>query len=297
MKRGQSLVIAIIALILLLEIVSAVSTTITVKTLGERKLDVVALKPDEVYTFFDSYHNTTPKDGVSTFTLETPSAFNLKIWVKENGETILNQNYEEEYSAGSPLTIELYPEWLITQKKLEAEINSRNITNLSDSNSIGNETIDSQEETTSTDELVDVDINTNTTDEKSWFTGLAVNLESFNFKSVMYVVGGLILALVIVFMVIMVAKKKSKVYSYYEKGYNVDKENKKSDEIKVRKLSEVMQQEKKSEELIEAEKKLKELQEEIEKLKNHSNREEQLKKEIIEKERELVRLRSERHQQ
>jgi len=295
-KRGYTILTAFLFAIILLGFVSAIQTSITIKTMGDKKLSVVALKPGEVYSFIDSYHNVTPVDGVAKFTIDTGSSYNLNVWLKEyNGDVILNQKFEEEYSAGSPLTLEFYPEWMVKQKQLEAEINARGsniiVTNLTDSNeSVSNDSVVSAsaaEENTSVDNLVDVNVQPSD-ENSSKMTGFAIF--SGNNLTIIYIVVGLIAVLAIVLLIIKLMKRKgNKVYSYYEQGYKP--EEKKSD-IKVRKLSEVMVENKKGEALLEAERKLKEAQEEIQRVKENSDRETKLKQEIVEKERELLRLRS-----
>ena len=116
MKRNIFFVIFWMALFVF-PLISAVDTKITVQTLPEHDVDVSVLKPTEGYSLIESFHKKSDSNGTVSITFSTTeSEFYARIWLKKDNVIIEYKKFEEGYPAGTPLNLEVYPEWYIKQK-------------------------------------------------------------------------------------------------------------------------------------------------------------------------------------
>ena len=121
MKRGV-LPVFLLALFLSFGIVSAVDTEITVQTLPEHSVDIYILQPDEEYSLIKDFHVSSNKSGVASATFSSDvSEFEVKVLVRKGNTQIVNERFNDTFSAGESVSLELYPEWYITQKEIEAQ--------------------------------------------------------------------------------------------------------------------------------------------------------------------------------
>ncbi len=275
MKRGV-LPVFLLALFLSFGIVSAVDTEITVQTLPEHSVDIYILQPDEEYSLIKDFHVSSNKSGVASATFSSDvSEFEVKVLVRKGNTQIVNERFNDTFSAGESVSLELYPEWYITQKEIEAQrlTASSNSTNnsaeiLADTNATENNSAENETE----------EANISESDGKTFsFGGFAIFGEGgFLSKKVIYYSIGSIVSLVVLFLVIlqvmkMIRKKKDmERYGYVREDSNA--------------------------ELRDAERKIKEAQEEIAKVKGKNSLTEKekrimdVKKKLAEDQKELMRL-------
>ena len=194
------------------------------------------------------------------------SKFNLRIFIKKDGEKVMGPEDYEDYKSGDSVYIEIAPDWFefIDSPKPVSEINETNVT-------LSNITIENTtiQETPKTNTSV---------------TGNAINLFSeggiFRKATTYYIVGGVVLLVVAWFIIRLILKNK-----------NMERIPK---EIRIRKLSELkqeqVQKQQENNELKAAEEELRLAQEKISTIRN-KERIDELRQEITGKEEELRRLR------
>jgi len=272
--KMRKLFFCFVFLILSAGIISAIATEITIKTIPEHQVQVTAYEPSSTsFTPLDSLIETSDEYGdVSKVFSIDKSPFNLLVYVKKDGVTIISEKYIDGFTAGVPVYLELAPKWFTLIYK------ETNITNLS--TAVENETV---EETAIPENLTSSENLNDTNPEKgSIVTGFA----SFNYgevfskKSIYYIFGIVVLVVLIIFlrgrMGAGVSMQLTKPTSKHKDEISLDDED--FEDSKKRKHE--------SEELREAEKKLKEAEEEVKNVKIK-----EIKDKLIEEEKELMKLR------
>jgi hypothetical protein len=275
MKR-KILFIFLLTAFMLLSFVSAVETEITVETLPEHNVEIRALQPDEVYNLIESLYTKSDTEGHASVILSTDvSQFELAVWIKQNNDLIKHERFEEEFSAGEPIKLELYPDWYLKQKEIEKEFLARS------SNNSEIEEVSAEAESEEIEEAEE----TNVSEEKPNnfnLAGLAVfGEEGFLSKKTLYYIIGIVALLGIAFL------GTSQMMKMRREGKLLFKRKNAGDDSDFNK------------QLEDAEKRIKEAQEEIARIKSKSSVSEkekkimEAKKKIIEDQKELMRLRSE----
>ena len=264
LKMVKKLIFGLVVLILLVQITSALDTEIKIKTLPDHKVMISTLKPGEVYSLIKSFHENSGASGeVSVVLSSAVDNFDISVWVKQDNQVIISEKFENQYPSGTPVVLELYPEWY-TKPGGETENVSleENTTTSSENTAIINET----------------ETNIKEESENSEIVGFVIFGEQgfLSNKTIYYIIG--IIALLIGFLLIRKIKKKSKFPK----------------EIKIRKLSEVFSEKNNNNNdnktIEDAERKIKEAQEEIRRIKNDDKIKEAEKK-LLEDQKELKRLR------
>lgn len=264
----KKLTLILTIFILLVQLISAVDTEITVKTLPGHKIMISALNPGEIYSLIQSFHEDSGAIGeVSVVLSSTVNYFDVAVWVKKDNQVILYKKFENGYPSGTPIVLELYPEWYIKEEKTNNLSLEENKTTSSENTTIINETADIFEEKTEQQQ------------NSPNLGGSVISGQGFlSDKRIYYGIGIFALLLIVAIFAI---KLKNR--------------SKKPREIKIRKLSDIQAEKKEkfqyAKKIIEnAEKKINEAQEEIRRIKNQGKIEE-VKKKILEDEKELARLR------
>jgi len=195
----KKIVLGFVLLLLAMQIVLAIDTEITVKTLPNNEVQLTTFEPDTTsFIVYERFKGTSDDNGKISFTFSsTKPVFNVVIFVKQDGTTVLTERYEESYTAGTSFTIELYPSWYTPPIE---EINDTGVNEteeivvddveLNDTPILINETEEVQEE--SNDES-DIDIGS--------------FLKSFTSKKVLYYTAGGVIALFVVIIVILLITK------------------------------------------------------------------------------------------
>jgi len=293
MNRGYKFVlVSLVLAIFLLSLASA--ATVKIKTLENRTVYVRAVTPDKL-AYLDSAQKMSDMTGNVQFILNTNEDFYLFIQIKENGKVIVDKKYmDDPYASSGLVEFEIYPEWVLEQQRIKAEMDARagivNVTanatadgNLSESSNESAEVpVETPEENLS---ITSEDVN-----KKSGISGFVSSItEDMDVTKTLYYAAGALLVLIIGYFLIMIIRKKgsSEEMEYYPKP-------KQSEDIRVRKLSEIQKRanEDRSEEreLMEAQRKLRDTQRQVNEVKN-KDRIDQVKRDIVEKEKELIRLR------
>ena len=98
-----------VLLLLILPIASAINTEIKVKTMPFHEVQLTTYNSNtEAFDAFERFKGEADKYGDITFTaISDESAFNIIIYIKWNGATVVSKRYEEGYTAGEPIYIEI----------------------------------------------------------------------------------------------------------------------------------------------------------------------------------------------
>lgn len=292
MKRGQVLT-ALIFLVLVINFVSAIDTEIIVKTLPDHNVMISALRVSEnPYDLIESFHLKSDEEGTTSTTLSSSEeSFNLAIWIKKGNDVVKYEKFENSYPAGTPVELEMYPDWYIKQKEIEAEFAKRaalTSANLTEEES-SSEVTENQTETETTSIPTTEDSET-PAEEETNSSEITPGISFFNVagsavfgddgllskKTLYYIIGGiLLLAIFIACLKFTLRKMKGKSGTSF--AGTGDEERIKADERKI-----------------------KEAREEIERLKNKSQDSEkekkiaEAKKKLIEDEKALMKLRNDK---
>lgn len=293
----------IFLLMLLTPMISAADTAITIQTLPEHDVDVSVLKPVEGYSLIESFHKPSDSNGTLSITFSTTeSEFNVRVWLKKDNTIIVYKKFEENYPVGEPLTLEVYPDWYLKQKEIEASMKK-----VDETQTTTGETTSQEEETTNgsvteenTEEQEEKQENLTTKTEGknssalNGITGFFTSIKSGISKKIIYSVIAFVSVIALFSVSFLVIRRIRNSKPKEVKGIKVKKL---SDKIKEKK----QEQEKSDADLIaDYEQRIKEAEEQIEKIKNKTNDSErrkkiaEVKKKLIADEQELMKLRGEK---
>lgn len=265
-KMVKKLIFSLLVLIFLVQVISAIDTEITIKTLPNHDVNMNFLDPDNGVISFDKFDQNSGASGNLSFVFSSNAPkFDITVFVMKSTEKIVYERFDDN-TAGESLYLTLFPQGSEIIRNFEALANQT-----LEENSTINETVN---------ETINETLEENETETEAKITGSAFFGEKgFFAKNTTYFMGGAVIFLGVGAFVFFKLKKKSKI----------------SKEIKLKKLNELQTEEKEklqdNKEIIEdAEKKIKEAQEDIRKIKNEDKIKE-AKKKLIEDEKELVRLR------
>lgn len=271
----KSLVISVLLVLAFVSFASAVTTTLEVQTFSGHNIMVSALKPGSVYNLIESYYTVSDYNGKATININTDNIdeFDLKVWIKKGNDVVVSKKFEG-FTAGQPINLEVYPDSYV--KPTPVVNDTVNVTE--------NDTEVLNETNTTTENITE-----NTVSQPS-ITGHSTSQDtgstSFFSKNMVYIFVGIILLAAFIFMGMLSLKRRKSSYS--------DEDH---DDVKVRKLSDYLEERKHhsgndayKKSLDDAQRKLDEAQEEIRRLKN-TDKIEAAKKKLVEDERELMRLR------
>ncbi len=285
MKVKIFFILCTLALILV-PVVTAMETSVTVHTVPGYKAMIRFLNPDYEYSsVLESFHYTANTNGDIIFTYETSrDDFDMDIWLTLEGEKMGNKRFDETFDTGFAIDVEFYPSWYTPPVKETPEVNGTNETEEAVVETIATETEEAIEEVTQIEEVKA---------DKERVTAFSVQdgKVAISPKGFLYIFGLVILAILIFIGI--------KHTHHIEKKIKEVKEGRgsKKKEIKIRKMSEMNKNKsgrlKDQEEKIEkAKEMIEEAQEEINKMKNpNQNKIDEIKKRLIEDEKELMRLR------
>lgn len=259
----KKLIFSLLVLIFLVQLISAIDTEITIKTLPNHNVNINFLNPspDDGVISFDNFNENSGESGNLSFVFSSNEPkFDITVFVMKSTEKIVYERFDNN-TAGESLYLILFSQGSEIIKNFEA---------------VTNQTLEENSTINETNETEVV----NESEDGAKITGSAFFGEEglFSNKTTYYVIGAIILLGIGVF-VFFKLKKKQKIPK----------------EIKVKKLSELQTEKKEklqdNKEIIEdAEKKIKEAQEDIRKIKNEDKIKE-AKKKLIEDEKDLIRLR------
>ncbi len=247
-------------LLLLIPLISSADTQVTIKTVPNHNVDISFLRHNQGYSLIESFHKNSGTGGnVSVTFSTTESKFDARVWIKKDNVVVVYEKFEEGYIPGSPLEFEVYPDWYLEQLEIENEMRAKNgevpSANLSlneasenEKNSTLNETKESAGKNSSSSEGI---------------TGFFVSVKEGINKKIIYYAAVFVLLVAILSAGFFAIRKIKNIRTNFLRS-NSPKE------IKMRRLSDVIKEEQKSNlEIVEAaEKRIKEAQEEIERIKN-----------------------------
>jgi hypothetical protein len=275
----------ILSLLLLLGSVSATDTNVLIKTLPGYKAQISFLNPGYAYSLINSYHYTANTNGDIKFVFSsTKDKFDVKIWLTLDGVAITNKKFNDTYTAGQDITLEIYPAWYKP---------STNTTNETNTTSTTSSTTTNQTNVTTTPTLTNTTNQTNTTifseivntkDKKVTALSIEDGKLSITPKIIYYVLGLIVIAMIIIFTVKGIKKDKG-VSSYA------------GDNIRIKKLSEFKKEKQvlnlKDEEkrIASAKRKIEEAESELRQMRNQ-DKIIAAERKLAEDQRELARLKS-----
>jgi len=278
-KREITFVAFLLVLLLAISGVYAIDTKIKITTYPDHKLFVDFLEKNPV-SLIESFNLNSDSEGEVEFVFSTEnSVFDVSVFVFNGGEQICKNKFED-LIPGEPVNFIMYPGNFEIIKNYD-ELEEENITEEE------NLTIEVEQE-----EIVEEEIPIDSVP----ITGMATSEETgenFLMGNIIYFVVGFLVLVALVFVGSLKLKSIQKT-----KNYSQEKPQK---EIKVKKLSEKLQEMKEDQKdkigdfqgaIEEAEKKIKDAQKEINKLKN-AGKIEELEKRMKEDQEALKKLKDE----
>lgn len=193
----KKFIFCLIVLVFSISFVIAASTPLIVKTVPNHKVHISVLKTGEAYSLIESFHKDSGSSGEVKVTLSTEDKFNIRIWVKQNNIDVVSDSYYNEFKAGEPITLELYPDWY-TPPKNETEEQNTTSNETEEQNATINVTISGSE-------------TNNETNKSSWITGnVTAKVKDFFLNKTFYYILGAIIILVAGFYGFMFVKRNLK---------------------------------------------------------------------------------------
>src|SRR3989344_3923812 len=308
--KNQVVLVLSLFLLFAIPFISATDTKITVTTLPNHDVDISVLRHGQVYSLIESYHKNSGSNGNVSITVSTTEAeFDARVWVKKDNTIIKYEKFETGFTSGTPVNLDVFPEWYIKQKEIEnsgnfADNDSENLEAVTETED--SETTDETESETEEEPNSDSQETEKTTIETSEKNSSALNgitgfftsvKEKISIKTIAYTFGFIFAIALFTGGFVMLRRRR---FSFYPSS--------EIKQVKIRKLSEKIkereqkkeQDKKENDEVADAEAKIKELQEKIQQLKNKPQRSEErrkiaaAKKKLLEDEKELMKLRSEK---
>ena len=254
-------VVLLISVIFFIGIISA-EVPITVKTIPDHDVRLTIYESGSS-TVVDTYKvTTTGTDTVTSSYKGGASSIRIIVFVSIFGKKVTSKIFDD-LSTSDEIILEVYPDnYIPNEIDNNISINNDSVQN--------NTLLELDNDTLVVDPSIILDDTQTPTDdinlEKVEGTGLVTdqNKSTFKLSNMMYyIIGGVFILAIIVFLVVKVASKKKSIYDDYEAPHQ---------QIKIRKLSEIHKEEKSTEsirkEITEAEEKLRKAQEQLNIVKN-----------------------------
>ena len=271
---SKKLLIAII--IVLLPIVFALETSMTIKTLSNHRVSVIVREAGKLTTL-ESFHKDTAGGEVQILTNQDPTSLDLLVTLKKDTITILNKKFEAVKS-GEKLVINFVPGdvSLKTQAEIDAEAAAQAAAETPEPKAPVEETA-SEETPVETEPAAETQTESVEELKNSKVSGLAIFSNKETTKKIYYGLG-IIIALIVIVCIFFFVRKKIK------------SKDSMTDSFKVRKLSDIKGDHYTDRKLRDAEKRIEEAKREIEQIKNKDSRVRQLKEQYEHDKKELKRL-------
>ncbi|MBS3093879.1 hypothetical protein J4456_04850 [Candidatus Pacearchaeota archaeon] len=271
---SKKLLIAII--IVLLPIVFALETSMTIKTLSNHRVSVIVREAGKLTTL-ESFHKDTAGGEVQILTNQDPTSLDLLVTLKKDTITILNKKFEAVKS-GEKLVINFVPGdvSLKTQAEIDAEAAAQAAAETPEPKAPVEETA-SEETPVETEPAAETQTESVEELKNSKVSGLAIFSNKETTKKIYYGLG-IIIALIVIVCIFFFVRKKIK------------SKDSMTDSFKVRKLSDIKGDHYIDRKLRDAEKRIEEAKREIEQIKNKDSRVRQLKEQYEHDKKELKRL-------
>jgi len=158
----KSLMIFLVG-IFLLQFALAVDTTVTIYTLSNHDLFIQFLNPGVAFPAIKSINEKSGLKGETSVVFSSDvDEFELAIWVKKNNDVIVYEKFDQVFSVGESISLDLYPEWYLIENDVENTITLGNeVIQLNSTNTTteGNET-STTNITLNTTNLTDTTLNT-----------------------------------------------------------------------------------------------------------------------------------------
>ena len=271
---SKKLLIAII--IVLLPIVFALETSMTIKTLSNHRVSVIVREAGKLTTL-ESFHKDTAGGEVQILTNQDPTSLDLLVTLKKDTITILNKKFEAVKS-GEKLVINFVPGdvSLKTRAEIDAEAAAQAAAETPEPKAPVEETA-SEETPVETESAAETQTESVEELKNSKVSGLAIFSNKETTKKIYYGLG-IIIALIVIVCIFFFVRKKIK------------SKDSMTDSFKVRKLSDIKGDHYTDRKLRDAEKRIEEAKREIEQIKNKDSRVRQLKEQYEHDKKELKRL-------
>src|SRR3989338_6251907 len=105
----RKLIFCLIVAVFILELASAVSTEINVRTLANHKVYIYILEPDQVFKQLgDSYNQDSGGNGEVSYTYDSlgTNKIDILVNVKKDNVKVFSQRFED-YETGKPIYIRM----------------------------------------------------------------------------------------------------------------------------------------------------------------------------------------------
>jgi hypothetical protein len=111
----RSLLILIFLVAILIVPTALADVEVNVRTLPDHKVSVFVLKPVETYSLIDSAHTTSDGSGLASAAISGGSdTVKINVKISKDSETIIFEKFEEEFTIGSPVHLQVIPENIST---------------------------------------------------------------------------------------------------------------------------------------------------------------------------------------
>ncbi len=192
-KMVRKLIFCLIVVVLALELVSAASTEIKIRTLANHKVYIYILEPDQVYKLLDSYNQNSDGNGEVSYTYNSlgTNKIDVLVNVKKDNVKVFSQRFED-YEAGKPIYIRMdYQEITGDYKEGSQAVDSED--------SIENKTEGEKEE----EKPVEIDnVEEERIKKEVGITGEVVSEDKGASSYIYYIIGGVVLVVIIIFLVV-----------------------------------------------------------------------------------------------
>ena len=110
-KMGYKKLLIIILITCMLIPLSSAKTEIKIQTLRDHQVQLTLFNEvDNEFLVLERLENISDENGEVSFISPIESNFNLLVFVKKNGETILSEKYLENYNPEENIYLEILPE-------------------------------------------------------------------------------------------------------------------------------------------------------------------------------------------
>jgi preprotein translocase subunit SecG len=292
-NKKLGILIAIFAVVIMLPVISALDTKITVKTLENHRISIVVRGSGELSTL-ESFHKDTGTGALSITTSSSKTEIDLITTVRKDGVKIINEKFEG-LKAGEEIVLQLLPgnvkiideEETVTVNETEEEEEEEVVeTNETQEEQVAEAEIEELAEEVNLDAEAEENLE-EINEEDTSVTGSAVSSnKTFGFTKVTYyIIGAIFLVSAIAFTIFTLKNKKVKTKS--NKTYiNFKVTRKKGNENSKEEIAS-------DEKILEVEKKIMDAKKELENIKNKKKRIEDAKRRFEESKKELEDLEKE----
>ncbi len=195
----KQIILGILITLVIIPGVLAIDTQVNVRTLADHKVSIFVMESNRP-EIKNSFYLDSGAGEISAIYSGSEDIIDIRVKVTKDGQTVLNEKFDE-FNAGVPVYLQLIPGDISKDyKKLDSE--KATVVAENASQAVENASKNESASTIGSD-------NSNESTKKDGVTGLAISEGKFKFSNATYfVVGGIVIALVIVLLIFKVGIPK-----------------------------------------------------------------------------------------